>query len=137
MSDTTTERTPLSTIEAFEAGAFRVGQLARRLRTDHPDLPVVRMEPTAWALTSMFGDPDVTAELEIGAGTVDGVRAWAAALDVEATVTTSVNSPFELAQASAVVDGVTVKVEGTRALTGDEYAAWKAEHEKPAKGGAA
>lgn len=127
MSETTNV---LAELEAFEAAAFRVGQLARRLRIDHPDLPVDVMQPTVWALASSAG-PDVHAELEIHCDSVDGVHAWAAVLGVEATVTIA-GSGYERAVAKAVVNGVTVKVSGTRSLTGDEYAAWQARKEQAA-----
>ena len=120
-----THRDVLAELEAFEAAAFRTGQLARRLRTEHPDLSATSVEPTVWALASSAG-PSIHAELEIQSESVDMARAWAAALGVEATVTISPTSPYERATAHAVIGGVTVKVAGSRYLTGDEYAAWRA-----------
>ncbi|MCC9712042.1 hypothetical protein E4N62_46675 [Streptomyces sp. MNU76] len=125
-----TSRNVLAELEAFEAAAFRVGQLARRLRTDHPDLPVQTMLPTVWALASSAG-PDVHAELEIHCDSVDGAHACAAVLGVEATVTIA-GSGYERAAAKAVVNGIKVKVSGTRSLTGDEYRAWRAEQDQAA-----
>lgn len=136
MSDTDeyAKRAPLDTVEVFEAAAFRVGQVARRLLTDHPDLPVKSLEPTLWVLASDFSGPDTKAELEVTAGSVDDVRAWAAALEAQATVTVSDRSPYERAEAEAEVDGVTVKVTGSRSLTGEEYAAWQTAREQAAAG---
>ncbi|MBD9703423.1 hypothetical protein IHE56_15295 [Streptomyces sp. ID01-12c] len=121
-----TNRNVLAELEAFEAAGFRVGQLARRLRAEHPGLSVMTMEPTVWVIAGHAG-PDVHAELEIQSVSVDSVRAWATALDVEATVTTSATSPYERAEALAVIGDVTVKVTGSRSLTGDEYNAWRAQ----------
>ncbi|WP_432156310.1 hypothetical protein [Streptomyces sp. bgisy153] len=125
-------RDPLAELIAFESAAFRIGQVARRLLAEHPGLPVQTMEPTAWSLASSDG-PDVHTELELRFDSVDEVRAWAEALGVEPTAEVSERSPYERAAVEATVDGVLVKVSGSRALTGDEYAAWRAKHQ-PAGG---
>jgi len=122
----------LAALVAFESVAFRIGQLARRLRTEHPDLSVQSMEPTAWVLVRAFDGPDVHAELEIRPDSVDDARAWAKALGTEATATVGTSSPYERVVAEAVIDGVMVKVDGMRALVGDEYAAWQAGHDQAA-----
>lgn len=128
----TTEPDALVEIMVFEAAAFRVGQVARNLLAEHPGLPAERVEPTAWVLPNPLDGPVVTAVLDIMAGSVDGVRAWATALGVEATVTISTSGPWEAAHAKAVVNGVTVKVMATRSLTGDEYVAWSAPQDQAA-----
>jgi hypothetical protein len=126
-----TSRNVLAELEAFEAVAFRIGQLARRLRTENPDLPATGMLPTVWVLAGMDG-PAVHADLEIECDSVDDVRAWAKALDVEATVTTDARSPYKRAAAEVLIVGVTVKVSGSQTLTGDEYTAWRAAREQAA-----
>lgn len=130
----TTKPDALVEIMVFEAAAFRVGQVARNLLAEHPGLPAKRVEPTAWVLPNPFDGPDVTAVLDIKAGSVDGVRAWATALGVEPTVKISTRAPWEAARAEAVINGVTVKVMGTRSLTGDEAAAWSAAQDQAAAG---
>ncbi|MEH0657559.1 hypothetical protein QA860_07385 [Streptomyces stelliscabiei] len=127
----TTARNVLAELEAFEAAAFRIGQLARSLRADHPDLPVETMEPTVWSFAGADG-PKLHITLELVCGSADGACAWAKALDVEATVTTSTTSPHKQAAAQAVIGGVTVKISGFQSLTGDEYTAWKAAREEAA-----
>lgn len=131
MSDTTgyTERTPLATVEAFEAAAFRAASVARRLLADHPDLPVRQIRPNA----SAYADTDSTfAQLEISTRSVDGVRAWAEVLGTTVTVhfhdaRGSSTLAFEHHQAQAEVAGVEVAVVATRRdLTDDEFAAWRA-----------
>jgi hypothetical protein len=126
-----TNRNVLAELEAFEAAAFRTGQLARRLRTEHPDLPITTMEPTVWAFAGQAG-PALHAELDIQTASVDTARAWAKALGVEAAVTVSPTSPYERATANAVIGDVSVKVSGSRTLTGDEYAAWRAGQDQAA-----
>lgn len=131
------ERSPLAEVEAIEAAVFRIGQLARRLRTEHPELPIERMEPTAWALATGYRGTDVHAELEIGAGSVDGVHAWATALGTKDIVKTTDKGPHQAAKAEVVIHGVMVKVSGTRTLVGDEYAAWCAKRDQATEGPAA
>ncbi|MFD9107175.1 hypothetical protein [Streptomyces bottropensis] len=133
MSEATepTARNVFAELEAFEAAAFRIGQLARSLRAGNPDLPVEAMEPTLWSFASGDG-PKLHITLELVCGSVDDACAWAKALDVEAAVTTSTTSPYEQAAAQAVIGGVTVKVSGFRSLTGDEYTAWKADRAQTA-----
>ncbi|WP_060879984.1 hypothetical protein [Streptomyces scabiei] len=127
----TTARNVFAELEAFEAAAFRIGQLARSLRTGNPDLPVETMEPTLWSFAGSDG-PQLHITLELVCGSTDDACAWAKALDVEAAVTTSTTSPTKQAAAQAVIGGVTVKVSGLQSLTADEYTVWKADRDQAA-----
>jgi len=124
MSEETT-RNVLAELDAFEAAAFRVGQLIRRLRAENPGLQVNAMQPTVWVLANANG-PSVHADLEIECDSVDAVHAWAAVLNVEAAVTVDTRHPYGRGVAKAVVADIAVKVSGSRFLTGDEHAAWQA-----------
>ena len=130
MSETTT-RNVFAELEAFEAAAFRIGQLARGLRADYPDLPVETMEPTLWSFAGSDG-PKLHSSLEVVCGSADDACAWAKALNVEATVTTNATSAYKQVAAQAVIVGVTVKVSGSQSLTGDEYTAWQAARDQAA-----
>ena len=130
MSETNT-RNVFAELEAFEAAAFRIGQLARSLRADHPDLPIETMEPTLWSFAGA-DSPKLHTSLEVVCSSADDACAWAKALNVEATVTTETTSPYQRAAAQAVIGGVTVKVSGFQSLTGDEYTAWQAARDQAA-----
>lgn len=124
-------RNVFAELEAFEAAAFRIGQLARSLRADYPDLPVETMEPTLWSFAGDDG-PRLHTTLEVVCDSADDACAWAKALNVEATVTTNTTNAYKQAAAQVVISGVTVKVSGFQSLTGDEYTAWKAARDQAA-----
>jgi hypothetical protein len=126
-----TERTPLDTIEAFEAAAFRTSQVARRLLAEHPSLSVreIRLHASAYR----YPDSRLP-QLEVRAGGIDGVRAWAEALgtDVDVKVHDSANNgyAFEYCEAALVVGGVDVRVYATRSLTQEEAAVWRTKQDQ-------
>lgn len=129
MSDDT-EYTPLQTIEALEAAAFRVGQVGRRLLADHPDLPAWNVRPAAFA-----SDRGTTAQLEISTYDVDAVRAWAEALGTTVDIkfhdgAGSHAHCFEYHQAKLTVSGVEVSFAATRQPTEEEAAAWRAKRDQ-------
>ncbi len=140
-----TNHTPIEAIEALESGAFRVGQVMRRLLAEHPDLPMRRVRPSVYVASWLDDEPaDTAARVEISARTIDGVRAWAKALDGDAEVqtvnpsTSRASMPFEHAEFTTRVDGVVLQVVGTRQLSAEEAAAWHAEQaagDVPAGGG--
>lgn len=137
MKDTTgyTERTPLATVEAFEAAAFRVSHVARRLMADHPGLPLRQVRPGA----SAYQDGNAFARLEFLARDVEGVRAWAKVLGTTVKVNFhdargSNTLAFEHHSAEAEVAGVEVTVYASRRdLSEDELATWRAKQQ--AEGG--
>ncbi|WP_309095295.1 hypothetical protein [Streptomyces sp.] len=133
-----TTHTPIEALEAFEAGAFRVSRVMRHLLTQHPSLPLFYFRPsvqvTAW-LDDESAETD--AALRFSARTVDGVRAWAAALDAAATTEVrdwGVNprTVSEYAELSTTIDGVLLEITGSRDLSAEEAAAWRAEQEQAA-----
>lgn len=124
------ERSPLAGIESFEAAVFRVGQVARRLLADNPELPVRDLEPTAWTLAQGTA---VTAALEITPDSVDGVRAWAKALGGEASVEVrGKGARYRVAKFETEIAGVQVEFTATGAASEDEIAAWRAEQDQAA-----
>ncbi len=132
-----TERSPLATIEAFESAAFRVGQVARRLLAEHPDLPVGDMQPFAATHPRPAGD---TAQLEMMLRTVDDVAAWAHALGTTPNVRFhdspfTATGAFEFHQAAQTIDGVDVRIMATRSTTEEETAAWRAKTAEAAEDG--
>lgn len=132
MSQTTTSGF-LAEVTAFEAAAFRTAQVARRLLAEHPGLPITDMQFSSFVFRSaVSGTPDVSATLGIETRSVDGVRAWATALGVEATMEVSTHTPCERARAEAVIDTVTVEVKGERYLRGAEADAWRTEQARAA-----
>lgn len=136
MSDETSH-TPIEAIEALESGAFRVGQVMRRLLAEHPGLPIRSFRPKVYVYAYLDEEAETTAGVEVSASTVDGVRAWAKALgghgEVKVDVPPGVSLPFEHAELSTTVDGVQLQVVGTRRLSDEEAAAWRAEQEQPAE----
>ncbi|MFJ4322208.1 hypothetical protein ACIP3A_03680 [Streptomyces tricolor] len=123
----------LTAVVHFESAAFRAGQVARQLHLEHPHLTVQRALCSAYgSAASYYDDPSVSARLEIGADDVDGARAWAAVLDTELHVQIRGGGTFvyEDAHCSAVIDGVSVEVSGSRTLSEDEATAWRAEQAK-------
>ncbi|WP_329311657.1 hypothetical protein [Streptomyces sp. NBC_01262] len=133
MSDT--EYTPLQTIEFLEAAAFRVGQVWRRLRANHPDLPVSNVRPSVYA-----NERDTTSRLEISPDDVDAVRAWAEALGTTVDIrfhdgAGSHAHCFEYHHATVTVSGVEVSFAATRWPTEEEAAAWRAKRDQAAEAG--
>lgn len=129
-----TNRSPLATIEAFEAGAFRVAGVSRQLLADHPNLPVREIRPA----TIAFQGPATThAKLEISTDDVEGVRAWADALGTTVSVAfydaRGASSAFEHHEAQVTVGGVEVTVAATRhELTEEELTAWRVAQDRAA-----
>ncbi|NWF28000.1 hypothetical protein HW130_17295 [Streptomyces sp. PKU-EA00015] len=121
-----TERSPLGTTEVFEAAAFRVSRVVRRLLAEHPGLPLKEIRPSARA--DGFGGTR-SAQVELDPREVDGVRAWAEALGAEVQVkfydTTAGCPAFESHKATVEVDGVEVEIACTRSLSDDEAQTWR------------
>lgn len=117
-------RNPLAGIEQMEACAFRLGQLARRLLADHPDLPPVRI--TASATDRGFGRL-LLEDLEYGRDGVD-VLPWATALEIPLTSKlgrAAVGGGFESLKGERKIDGERVQVTLLRMLNQDE---WEVRH---------
>ncbi|MEU0584557.1 hypothetical protein [Streptomyces sp. NPDC006132] len=135
-----TSHTPLEAIEAFEAGAFRVGQVMRRLLAEHPGLPMFYFRPSVHVTAWLDDQPaDAELRLEFSARTVVGLRAWAAALDVAAKIEVDTwgvpgdsRMLTEYGKVVTTVDGVQVEITGSRDLSAEEAAAWRAEQETAA-----
>jgi hypothetical protein len=135
-----TSHTPLEAIEAMESGAFRVGQVMRRLLAEHPGLPVFYFRPSVHVTAWLDDEPaETTLTLQFSARTVDGVRAWASALDVAVEtdiknwgVAGNPRALSESAEMTTTVDGVQLVITGSRALSAEEAAAWHAEQEQTA-----
>ncbi|MBL3669099.1 hypothetical protein JL475_24510 [Streptomyces sp. M2CJ-2] len=123
----TTEHSPLEAVQALESGAFRLGQVLRRVLGEHAHLPVRRIYPSVYVSGYNDQEASTTARVEIGAGSIAGVRAWAEALggEVEARITASAY-PFEHAEFTTSINEVQLVVTGTRSLSEDEAAAWQA-----------
>lgn len=121
-----TGRSPLDTVEAFEAAAFRVAQVTRKLLAEHPGLPVGEIRPRASAHCAYA---DVSAQVEIATRDTDAVHAWAAALGTTATVefhdVRGASRAFEYHGAECTVGGVEVSVCATRRPSEEEIAAWR------------
>ncbi|MGC5034139.1 hypothetical protein ACPXCS_06080 [Streptomyces sp. DT190] len=137
---TETTHTPIEAIEAFEAGAFRVGQVMRRLLAEHPGLPVFYFRPSVKVTAWLDDDPaDTELALQFSARTADGVRAWAKALDVatesEVKDWPVIGDPEALAdyvEIDTVIYGVRLVITGSSDLTAEEAAAWRAVREQAA-----
>ncbi|OYP17015.1 hypothetical protein CFC35_22980 [Streptomyces sp. FBKL.4005] len=121
----------LTAVVHFESAVFRAGQVARQLHLEHPHLTVKRASCSAYSSAASYDDPSASARLEIRADGVDGARAWAAVLDTELHVEVRGGTfVYEDARCSAVIDGVSVDVSGSRTLSDDEATAWRAEQGK-------
>ncbi|MEU7044983.1 hypothetical protein AB0A77_28545 [Streptomyces varsoviensis] len=94
---------PLAPIWRMESAAFRVGRVARQLVTEHPDLALRRLYPTA---------SGADAELELETEGLSGVRAWAQRLGVEPRITVSSSGDYKFGRARATIDGVLVLITG-------------------------
>ncbi|MEV8392657.1 MULTISPECIES: hypothetical protein [unclassified Streptomyces] len=114
----------LAGIEVMEAMTFRVGQMARSLRTDHADLmPCVR---TVRASSHTSG----TARLELDAADPGAARALAARLgiELEETINRGVGTGgFEHLDGEVEINGVTVVVSGIRLIDETEWTVLQAE----------
>ncbi|MFJ2719438.1 hypothetical protein [Streptomyces sp. NPDC087437] len=113
---------PMAAIDAMELAAFRIGQTARQLRRDHPDLPIYEMRPSS--VTNGH------AELDIHAYDIDAALAWANAISARAEHEMSDYAPetiFKRVTATADVSGVTVTVYAQQVLTDAEVAHYRAQ----------
>lgn len=109
------EMTPLQCIEAMEANAFRVGQVARRLIADHGDL-IERLRPYAFPTGG---------QLELSVRTVEDAAALATALQIVLDRQVYDRGPAGLGCFLAVdgkreINGVTVSVLATRDASPEE-----------------
>lgn len=118
--------TPREVLEAYEAAAFRLSGVARRLLAENPGLPVRQIFPTARGTAYRGG----WATLRLTSDTEDNVNAWARVLGAE--VTTEFfdddnvgGSPFLSFSATAEVDGVEVEVQTSRRLPDEELPLWR------------
>jgi hypothetical protein len=118
----------LDAVTEMESATFRAGQVARRLVAEHPQLTVRTATAGLYASAYHDGDRHCQPRLELRAENVDAAHAWAEALGAEPeTSTKDVGGwVYESAHCTATVDGVQVEVSGSRTLTADEAAAWRA-----------
>lgn len=136
MSDTG-GHTPLQTIEALEAAAFRTGQALRQVLAEHPELPIRALHPYVHVSGYLDEEATTRASVEISTHGVDGVHAWAQALGGEPVISIHGDSahPFEHAELKVTLGGTEVRICGTRRLT-DAAAALDSEKDQaPAAGG--
>ncbi|MEV1063430.1 hypothetical protein [Streptomyces sp. NPDC050263] len=126
----------LGGVMALESGAFRAGQVARRLLSEHPELTVRRATCSAYSHADTWDPPTCTPTLDLRADGLDGVRAWALVLGAEVKPDMR-GGPYvyESGDCEAEVDGVLVRVTGSRKLTDDEAAAWRNQQTEAAAGG--
>lgn len=135
-----TERTPLQIIANFESGAFRVGQVVRRLITlaaENPELTITQIAPSASSRYS-YDSAQVDIIPSLG-GDLDGVHRWAKALGAEVTVKFydyAGSPPFDHASCVTEIDGVQVQVCDTRSVPAEEVAARRAAAVAAPAGGA-
>lgn len=128
----------LDGITQMEAAAFRAGQVARRLLSEHPDLKVRKAVCSLYSyVDSLFDTGEDAPKLDIHAECLDGVRTWAQAMGVELKLSTrgTKYNVYESAEGEADVDGVTVIVSGSRVFSDDEAAAWRAQQTQATAGG--
>ncbi|MDX3507419.1 hypothetical protein PV755_00530 [Streptomyces caniscabiei] len=134
-----TEREPgaLAALDAWDARAARVSELARRLIAEHPDAGLAFSHIVAIAYT----DGDGSTDLHLTAASALGVRQVAAALGAEVT-SRHTASPvphgvvLEHVTATARLDTtVNLTVLGYSDLTDDEAAAWRAQQNQDAEAG--
>lgn len=126
---------PREVLEAYEAAAFRLSGVARRLLAENPGLPVREVFPTAGGAAYRGG----WATLRLDPDTEDGVNAWAQVLGVEVTTkfydALGSGGPFLHFSAKAEIDGVEVEVETSRTdLSDEELELWRGK-QQPTAGG--
>ncbi|MFJ8804220.1 hypothetical protein [Streptomyces sp. NPDC102487] len=112
---------PLDAIDLFESRAFRVGQLARRLRTEHPRLGIEDLQAQVFSSATYSR----ALSLDITATDVTQARAWADVLDIELAHKVTAyeyGGGYESVTGEATVDGVLVTLHGGRMLSADEMA---------------
>lgn len=122
--------TPLQVLEAYEAAAFRLSGVARRLLAENPGLPVLQVTPSAGGAAYDGG----WATLQLSVDTEDGVKAWALVLGVEAKTkffdqTSTVGRPFLFFDAKAEIDGVEVKIQASRTVPDEELQLWRSKQQ--------
>lgn len=119
-------KSPLAAIETLESNAFRVSQLARRLRAEHRTLRVDQLQASAFSSTSY----DRAMSLEITAPDVANARGWAEALGIEVTTKLTTypasGGGYQSVTGEGRVDGVVVALYGGDMLTSAELAAAQA-----------
>ncbi|MFF8485219.1 hypothetical protein [Streptomyces antibioticus] len=127
----------MTAIAHLESGAFRAGQVARRLMTEHPGLTVHRATCSTHSYGDTWGPVSGVPLLDLRADDLDGARAWATALSTTLTLGTREHSGsvFQYGDCEAAVDGVRVRVTGSRTLPEDEGAAWRAQQTTAPEGG--
>ena len=124
----TTATVLLDAVTELESSVFRAGQVARRLLAEHPHLPVRHATVSLYGARYRDGDRSSSARLEVLAEGIDGARAWAEALGVEPQTKWDDGGSyvFETGHCTVTVDGLLIEVTGSRALTDEEAAAWRA-----------
>lgn len=118
----------LAAVTEMEAATFRAGQVARRLLGEHPHLPVRNATVGLYASAYHDGERISQPRMDVRVDGLDDARAWAQALGTEPeTETRDVGGyVYESAVCTTTVDGVQIEVSGSRPLTADEAAAWRA-----------
>uniref|UniRef100_A0AAU2A377 Uncharacterized protein n=1 Tax=Streptomyces sp. NBC_00093 TaxID=2975649 RepID=A0AAU2A377_9ACTN len=127
--------TPREVLESYEAAAFRLSGVARRLLADNPDLPVLQVTPSAGGVAYQGG----WATLQLSVDTEDDVKAWALVLGVAAETkffdqTSTVGRPFLFFDAKAEIDGVEVKIQTSRTVPDEELPLWRGKQQSAAAG---
>lgn len=124
--------TPREVLEGYEAAAFRLSGVARRLLAENPGLTVRQIGPTAGGAAYRGG----WATLRLDTDTEDGVNAWAQVLGAEVETKfygTSISGhPFWSFRATKEVDGVEVEVGATREPSGEELELWRSKQQTAA-----
>ncbi|MFE1925844.1 hypothetical protein ACFW91_25135 [Streptomyces asoensis] len=135
MSETTNPL--LNAVTHMESTAFRAGQVARRVLTEHPHLTMRNASAGLYAFAYQDGELDTQAELTVRVDGTDQVAAWAQALasEPEAKTQETDGHAYETSVCMATVDGVAVQVSGARRLTDEEAAAWRTRQAAAAEGG--
>jgi hypothetical protein len=122
------ELTPVQTLEAFEAAAFRMSGVTRRLLAEYAALPVQSLRPNVFG-ASYNG---ATAQLAVEPGTREGVRAWAEALGAAVKARfydtgPGVPVPFVYLRAPLDIDGVAVSIEASYEPGAEEIEGWRSD----------
>lgn len=115
-------RTPLQTLEAFEAAAWRLSQTVRNLLTEYPHLPLDEIRTRATAAPRIGGQGEVAIELPGDIDAEAGVRTWAQALGtpVDTDFFDSPGAFLHWETRCVTADDITIVVRGTRSLTPEE-----------------
>lgn len=125
----------LAAITAMESAAFRLGQVARGLLADHPDLLVASLDTSTSTST---GAETVVTVLALHAGEVADVLRWAETLGIAAhrnLGSAVIGGGYEHASADLERDGLAIRITGCTYLDAEEWAAAQDESSAAPAGG--